>query len=1043
MKYKALIFCLLSFCFTLSIFAQSDSEEGRSSVVYALADSTNGRTLMVPPEGLQVKADGDGMYTKGQNRYITVNNYQVACSSPYVLTLNFSLFDIAKTDTLIVYDGPSTDYPVLLKCNNSLNNLNQGRSTVYASSFNNQNLHALTICFKTASNSDGGAGFLFSVECLKPCEVTTPHIANEFERIRNGQAYATDTFRHDGEQRVIPICAGDGVRIKGYGEYTSFTGHYRPNDGTSTFRWILDDEGHVTQGVGYNYVTYKQFDTLSCHSLILEMTDGNGCKSTLFDQVQLRVSVSPIKSIANLGTICNRQELLVKVSYDSTDQSSYLLLDSVAITNVHSRVNSVKTFIPDGPYCSTRCYQAPVTFSDFPLGQTLEDKGDICSICVNYEHTYMGDYDLQIVCPSGRKATLKYKDNPGGKPAGAYGGGGIYTGYPYGGSSARSWDGGSGQYCDSTYNMYGEGLDYCFSRNGEYLLVDGRQANTTSGGDHYLANSSYMVSVTHQFSSVPSHIRGSNAGSRTFNTKRPSDHANKVDYYMPADDFSTLVGCPLNGIWQIQICDNWALDNGWVFNWSMDICSAAQQTPCKYNVGVDSITWDIKPESGRSKNATVRVDRTDSLKFYMSAYDTAGRFYANIHVFDEYGCQWDSLGYFDVLWMPKPELGDNVEFCRSGTASFEALDPHTYGKGYRYSYMWNTGDTTPVIVPTANQTQEYTVEVTNMSIYDSTTRCIGRDTVSIVVGVFPESNFLPEMPGNQCSPYTMAFANTSKHANTYRWDFGDGTQSTDDNPRHTYSAGTYTVTLYSFTRDGCRDTLRIPNYIHVIPPIDVAYPAMMCEGRSYTWLNGVTYDEPTTAPTIVLKSVDGCDSILHLNLGVDNVTEARIHAVPEVATADNPVVCLFDNGINSVMRTWWLPDGTTSNDVQACFSFPSDDDSVRVIVAIESEYGCRDTTSSILYIDRSQVYMPNVFTPGRPNNNRVRMRYNQIDQAQCDIYNRNGYKVYSFADKDDEWDGTYNGTPCPQGAYVYIIRYTTQFDTDRWQVKKGAITLLR
>ncbi|QKG79458.1 PKD domain-containing protein [Tenuifilum thalassicum] len=43
---------------------------------------------------------------------------------------------------------------------------------------------------------------------------------------------------------------------------------------------------------------------------------------------------------------------------------------------------------------------------------------------------------------------------------------------------------------------------------------------------------------------------------------------------------------------------------------------------------------------------------------------------------------------------------------------------------------------------------------------------------------------------------TVTFTNTSINANSYSWDFGDGTTSTEENPTHTFpDGGTYTVAL--------------------------------------------------------------------------------------------------------------------------------------------------------------------------------------------------------------------------------------------------------
>ena len=42
---------------------------------------------------------------------------------------------------------------------------------------------------------------------------------------------------------------------------------------------------------------------------------------------------------------------------------------------------------------------------------------------------------------------------------------------------------------------------------------------------------------------------------------------------------------------------------------------------------------------------------------------------------------------------------------------------------------------------------------------------------------------------------TVTFLNTSENSNTYSWDFGDGTSSTQINPIKTYENGTYDIVL--------------------------------------------------------------------------------------------------------------------------------------------------------------------------------------------------------------------------------------------------------
>jgi PKD repeat protein len=51
-------------------------------------------------------------------------------------------------------------------------------------------------------------------------------------------------------------------------------------------------------------------------------------------------------------------------------------------------------------------------------------------------------------------------------------------------------------------------------------------------------------------------------------------------------------------------------------------------------------------------------------------------------------------------------------------------------------------------------------------------------------------------PGGQA--VELAFVNESSYAVGYKWDLGDGSESEEVSPIHTYSSGTYTVTLTAF-----------------------------------------------------------------------------------------------------------------------------------------------------------------------------------------------------------------------------------------------------
>ena len=120
----------------------------------------------------------------------------------------------------------------------------------------------------------------------------------------------------------------------------------------------------------------------------------------------------------------------------------------------------------------------------------------------------------------------------------------------------------------------------------------------------------------------------------------------------------------------------------------------------------------------------------------------------------------------------------------------------------------------------------------------------------------PEITYLPvanftasEVTGK--APLTVAFNDTSINATSWSWDFGDGTNSMEQNPVMTYAyAGNYTVKLKALNADGS-DTMIAPDFITVIQP-DPPVANFTASPRSGTAPLTVSFTDTSDGDTITL-----------------------------------------------------------------------------------------------------------------------------------------------------------------------------------------------
>ncbi len=212
-------------------------------------------------------------------------------------------------------------------------------------------------------------------------------------------------------------------------------------------------------------------------------------------------------------------------------------------------------------------------------------------------------------------------------------------------------------------------------------------------------------------------------------------------------------------------------------------------------------------------------------------YTNAGSYSVKLITTNANGCT-DTLIKTDYIKIEPPvALINNLpqQGCAPLSVSFSStvtsVDPIV-------SYQWDFGNG----VTSNLQNPSFSFPAGNYDIQLVVTTAGGcTDTVKILQGVKaaikPVANF-NATPTDVCAKIDVQFNDISVGTvTTWLWDFGDGSTSTISNPTHAYEdTGFFTITLI-VSNNGCADTLIIPNYIHVKPPIAIFDVASSCANK--------------------------------------------------------------------------------------------------------------------------------------------------------------------------------------------------------------------
>ena len=472
--------------------------------------------------------------------------------------------------------------------------------------------------------------------------------------------------------------------------------------------------------------------------------------------------------------------------------------------------------LPDG---TGAVYSTDISITGFPSGGTLNNIIDFGGVCIEMEHSWLSDLDIELSCPNGQTVLLE----------------GFFPTTQTGASVFL----GDANDNDNITPVVGVGFEYCWDNNPTFGTMEAEAG---------LGN----TVVVSQGVALP-------PGS-----------------YSSVDPFSNLIGCPLNGDWTITITDNFAQDNGFIFDWNIALSGGgANDSLATVNEpGPITLTPTVTDANCGSCDGEVTVIPAGGVAPYTYLWNTgattatitnlcAGVY--NVEVTDANGCTENFFIPVDHVDGP---TGANTIIVNA--SCFGACDGEAtvtgIGGAPPYSYQWVPGG-----FSTSNVTG-LCAGTYNVQIQDSL-NCIYTETV--VIGSPDEIVIGQTIINSLCGQCTGAIDLTPISGSPpyiYTWT-QPGLSGT--NPTG-LCAGVYNVTVTDAT--GCTEV--VTSLINDIPSASIAMTGInplcndSCNGQAIATPSGGTppftylWNDPNAQTTST--AIDLCEGLYTVTLTDDN-----------------------------------------------------------------------------------------------------------------------------------------------------------------------------
>jgi len=351
-------------------------------------------------------------------------------------------------------------------------------------------------------------------------------------------------------------------------------------------------------------------------------------------------------------------------------------------------------------------------------------------------------------------------------------------------------------------------------------------------------------------------------------------------------------------------------------------------------------------------------------------YVHAGAYTVRLEMTDLFGCS-NTWAYAPVNVYPKPLA--QFRYDKTDLCTTPAVIPFENQSVDADSYVWDFGPFGGSLLtnPTISVPDRTTIRVGLMA--ENAYGC--RDTAEqeILVYTAPVLDFGIE-DARGCSPLAVLFENASLGLNRYAWDFGDGSRAEEAEPLHVFEKpGLYTVTLYASADSVCFDSLRFDNLVQVLVSPTAAF----------------SYEE---------------------------VTDTTVNP--------NGIIRFFDASVYTSSWRWDFGDGDSSRLQNPVHRYGVNGPKMVTLIAANGT-GCTDTAAvAIVPALFGSLYIPNALSPdaGDPGSRYFQPRGAGLEAFEISIFTSNGQRVWHSTKLEngmpvEYWDGTFEGTPVPQGLY--------------------------